>query len=136
MRCEERYQMSPAVLLYSRMELIRKGYAISFHDLDLCDIKLMKEFVAELYYRHPNCGMYLVVLRVLMSSDELAMTYALKDINFERHIHRQCTYQWRLTQDDIIDRTMHIPVSLSDHRNKFRAVQVAFNLAYNAVISN
>lgn len=136
MRCEERYQMSPAVLLYRRMELIRKGYVISFHDLCVSDIRLMKEMVEELDYRHPNKGYYLMILRILIASEEIAESYNMRYKHFERCVRLQPLFNWELSQAALIDSVMHIPLRLPGHRNKFRAVQVAFNIAYNESLTN
>lgn len=136
MTCITEFQLSPAVVLYNRMSLMRKGYSISFHDLDCSDISTMIEIITNMIDRKDDLGFYSLVLCVLDSSLNISSRYHSYEDSLKRLARTEKLYNWQLNGAVVLNHYQHITISLPEHRNPYRAVQVAYMLAHRTALQS
>lgn len=136
MTCITEFQLSPAVVLYNRMSLMRKGYSISFHDLDCSDINTMIEIITNMIDRKDDLGFYSLVLCVLYSSLNISSRYHSYEDSLKRLARTEQSYNWQLNGAVVLNHYQHISISLSEHRNPYRALQVTYQIAYHRALQS
>lgn len=130
MSCIQDFKLSPAVILRNRMGLMRQGIHVSFHDLDPYDIATMMSLTAKLIERKPNLGFYELVLEILEDSMAMASRYHSHEATLARSARQASYHHWRLNGVSVLDHYHHMYISLLEHRNPYRAIQVAYKVAY------
>lgn len=130
MTCITEFKLSPAVVLYNRMHLMRQDYCISFHDLDPSDISEMIELICNMIDRKEDLGFYTMVLGVLNASKDISLRYNSYRSNLARAAKHVALYGWHLNYAVVLDHCQSINICLHEHRNPYRALQVAYYIAY------